>query len=67
MTNRTRTSLFAVLSTLMLAAAGCTSAPNSTVADAGFHAKSWVDTTMINSLADRGDVIVANEQKGWYR
>ncbi|MEA2757037.1 MAG: hypothetical protein QOJ54_3326, partial [Aliidongia sp.] len=33
----------------------------------GFQAKSWVDTTMVNSLNDRGDTIVTNEQKGWYR
>jgi hypothetical protein len=64
MINRGTVSLFAALA-LAMAGAACTSQPGS-VAD-GFHAQSWVDTTMINHLDDRGDIIVTNEQKGWYR
>jgi hypothetical protein len=56
--------------TILLACAGCSTAPTSTAnagSDSGFHAKSWVDATMFNSLDDRGDTIVTNEPKGWSR
>jgi hypothetical protein len=64
MINRGNISLLAALA-LAMAGAACTSEPGS-VAD-GLHARSWVDATMVNELKDRGDVIVTNEQKGWYR
>ncbi|MEA2753903.1 MAG: hypothetical protein QOJ54_192 [Aliidongia sp.] len=61
MINRGKLSLLAALA-LAMAGAACSSEPGG-----GFQAKSWVDTTMVNSLNDRGDTIVTNEQKGWYR
>jgi hypothetical protein len=63
MINHGKLSLLAALALAMTGAA-CSSEPGSV---AGFHAQSWVDTTMVNSLNDRGDAIVTNEQKGWYR
>jgi|GEM_PF-3745669 hypothetical protein len=69
MTKRTLSGPFAAFA-ILLASTGCSTAPTAVAGagpESGFHAKSWVDATMTDSLSDRGDVIVTNEPRGWYR
>jgi hypothetical protein len=66
MTNLRMTGLVAALGT-MLIGAGCSSNPPSVAsADAGWHAKPWVDAAVSDNLAPRGDAIVTNAPKGFY-
>ena len=66
MSNLKSMGLVAALGVLLIGA-GCSSNPTSVAsADAGWHARPWVDSAMSDNLAPRGDVMLTNEPKGLY-